>query len=172
MASKLAINRKEVRATYLATGSLTEAAKAHGLKPATVRQWAKREQWETSANAHKLVAKAEEIQAIKREKGHPDAVPVCHAADAISDVFSSQKDSFRSSMSTAMAKASEYIQALPGDAILQESRKVKDILDSGAKLYGFGEDGGKAVLSVNVLSLSADSLASVRPFDPDNAQNE
>jgi transposase-like protein len=158
MGSKLSIDRKQVRATYIATGSLTEAANAHGLKPATVRQWAKRENWETSTNALKLVAKAEEIQTLKRERGHPDAVPVCHAGDALADIFQNQKESFKSNMSQAMAKASEYIGTLPGDAILQESRKVESVMSVGSKLYGFGDDGTKAALSVNILNLTADSL--------------
>ena len=158
MASKLAINREEVRATYIATGSLNEAALAHGLKPATVRQWAKRHGWETSSNALKLMDRAKEIQRMKQERKHPDAVGVCHASDAIADVFDRQREGFKSAMSQAMHKASAFIGDLPGDAILSESRKVKDIMDVGSKLYGFGEDGTKAGLSVNILNLSADSL--------------
>jgi transposase-like protein len=162
MASKLAVDRKQVRATYVATGSLIEAAKAHGLKPATVRQWAKREEWETSSNALKLVARAEEIQELKRERKHPDAVAVCHAVDAITDAFQHQKEGFKANMSQAMSKAGEYVATLPPDAILSESRKVKDIMDTAGKLYGFGEDGSKAGLSVNILHLTADSLHNIR----------
>ncbi len=134
-------------------------SKATGVAKNTLYQLSKRKGWKTLGNAQrKLVEAREEIREIA-----PSVVT--SVSEVVRTAFEDQKEGFRSSMSSALAKAGDYIGQLPGEVVLAESRKIKDILDSGAKLFSIGEDGKGAVLSVNVLSLSADSLASVRPLE-------
>jgi transposase-like protein len=163
MGSKLAINREEVRATYLATGSLKEAARLHGVKEATVRQWAKRDFWETSTNAQKLVNKAREIQEIKREKGHYDAVPVCHSSDALSRSLEENGKAFHSAMGIGLTKAASCLTELDGLSALEASRKMVDLANAGKTIFGIGQEKEGAMLSVNVLQLGLDALSIVKP---------
>ena len=134
MPSPLTIDKKQVRATYIATGCLTETARLHGLKPATVRQWAKRQQWETASTALKLIKKAEEIQEIKREKGHRDAVTTCHTSDALSH-----------------SNAASCLTELDNLSALEASRKMVDLATAGKTIFGIGNDSDRPTLNVNVL---------------------
>jgi transposase-like protein len=151
MPSPLTVDKKQVRATYLATGCLTETAKLHGLKPATVRQWAKRQQWETSSNALKLIKKAEEIQEIKRENGHRDAVTTCHTSDALANSLDERKKAFHSSMAIGLSNAASCLTELDNLSALEASRKMVDLANAGKTIFGIGSDSDKPTLNVNVL---------------------
>jgi len=130
-------------------------SKATGCPKNTLYQIGKRKEWKTLGNGQRKLQQArEEIRAID-----PDIVT--SVREVVRNAFETQREGFRSSMSQALHRTGEYIGTMPGDAILSESRRVKDILDSGAKLYGFGEDGHKAQISVNVLGLSLDGFAAM-----------
>jgi len=159
MGSRLTISREEVRATYLATGSLKEAARLHGIKEATVRQWARRDFWETATNAQKLVKKAEEIQILKREKGHSDAVPVCNSATALSRSIEENGKAFHSAMSIGLNKAANALTDLDDLSALEASRKMVDLANAGKTIFGIGQEKEGAMLSVNVLQFGLDQLA-------------
>jgi hypothetical protein len=163
MGSRINIDREQVRATYLATGSLKEAASLHGIKYATVRQWANRDMWETSTNALKLVKKAEAIQELKRENGHPDAVAICHASDALSVSMEENKKSFHSSMAIGLTKAASSLTELDNLSALEASRKMVDLANAGKTIFGIGSDADKPTLSLNVLQLGVEALAMVSP---------
>lgn len=151
MGSRINIDREQVRATYLATGSLKEAARLHGIKEPTVRQWAKRHLWETSANAEKLVVRAKQIHEIKREKGHPDAVTTCHASDALANSLDERKKSFHSSMAIGLSNAASCLTELDNLSALEASRKMVDLATAGKTIFGIGSDSDKPTLNVNVL---------------------
>jgi transposase-like protein len=151
MPSPLAVDRNEVRATYLATGCLTETARVHGIKPATIRQWAKRDEWPTSTNALKLVKKAEEIQTLKRENGHKDAVTICHTSDALSHSLEEKKKSFHSSMAIGLSNAASCLTELDNLSALEASRKMVDLANAGKTIFGIGSEQDRPTLNVNVL---------------------
>jgi hypothetical protein len=170
MGSRINIDREEVRATYLATGSLKEAAKLHGIKEPTVRQWAKRDNWETSANAEKLIVKAGEIAKLKRDNGHPDSVTVCHASDALALSLEENKKAFHSSMSIGLTKAAHALQGMDDLSSLENSRRMVDLATAGKTIFGIGSDTDKPTLSLNVLHMGIDSLASMPTMREDVIQ--
>ena len=163
MGSRIAIDREQVRATYLATGSLKEASRLHGVKYATVRQWANRDLWETSATANKLVKKAEAIREIKREKGHSDSVATCHASDALANSLHDNRERFQSSMAIGLTKAASCLTEMDDMSILDNSRKMVDLATAGKTIFGIGNEGDRASLQVNVLQLGLDQLSLVKP---------
>jgi len=163
MGSRIAIDREQVRATYLATGSLKEASRLHGVKYATVRQWANRDLWETSANANKLVKKAEAIREIKREKGHSDAVTTCHASDALASSLHDNKEKFQSAMALGLTRAASSLTEMDDLSILDNSRKMVDLATAGKTIFGIGNESDRASLQVNVLSLGLEALSLVKP---------
>ena len=163
MPSPLAVDRNEIKATYLATGCLTETARIHGIKPATIRQWAKRDEWPTSTNAQKLVNKAKAIQEMKRENGHRDAVTICHTSDALSVSMEENKKTFHSSMAIGLTKAASSLTELDNLSALEASRKMVDLANAGKTIFGIGSDADKPTLSLNVLQLGVEALAMVSP---------
>jgi transposase-like protein len=163
MPSPLAVDRKQIRATYLATGCLTETARLHGIKPATVRQWANRDKWETSANANKLVKKAEEIRELKREKGHKDSVTICHVDDALATSLHDNKEKFQSAMALGLTRAASSLTEMDDLSILDNSRKMVDLATAGKTIFGIGNESDRASLQVNVLQLGLDQLSLVKP---------
>jgi hypothetical protein len=152
------LDHDALEAIYLANDrDMVKTSEQTGVKKNTLYVIAKRNQWSTPNNAkRKILEGRKELAEIQPEIVNSSAV-------AIRNSFEDQKEGFKTSMSSALSKAGEFISTLPPEAIVAESRKVKDILDSGSKLYGFGEDGSKAHLSVNILGLSLDSIAEIKP---------
>ena len=162
MGSRIAIDREQVRATYLATGSLKEASRLHGVKYATVRQWANRDMWETSGTMTKLIKRADAIREVKRENGHSDAVTLCHTSDALSQSMEENKKSFHTSMAQGLTRAASALQEMDGFSALDNSRKMVDLATAGKTIFGIGSDADKPTLSLNVLQLGVEALSLVR----------
>jgi len=157
MPSPLAVDRNAARLTYLQTGSLKETATLHGIKPATIRQWAKRDNWETSSNANKMERRAQEIREVKRDRGHADSVPVCHTADAVQSLLEKKKGETQTALAVAVSNASVAASELHPLEALESSRKLKDLADTMGKLWPTEQ--GAAQISVNVLGLSLDGFS-------------
>jgi transposase-like protein len=162
MGSRINISHDQVRATYLATGSLKEAARLHGIKEVTVRQWARRELWETSATAEKLASRIEEIQAVKRENAHPDSVTICNASDALANSLHDNKEKFQTAMSLGLTKAANALQNMDELSTLENSRRMVDLATAGKTIFGIGNESDRASLQVNVLSLGLEALSLVK----------
>jgi len=156
MAKALTIDREQVRATFVATGSLKETGQLHGIKESTIRQWAKRYQWETATNVQKLRAKADAIVAIKRENGHGDVTPVSHSADALNQHLENSSHTFKTNMAGALARSSSALAEMDGLSALDNSRRMVDLATAASKVFPSMAD--EAGLSVNVLSFSLDSF--------------
>jgi transposase-like protein len=161
MPSPLAIDKEQVRSTYLATGSLTETAKLHGVKDATIRQWAKRYHWETGTQVQKLLQKAEQIVELKRENGHRDVPSVSRSADALAQHLENSAHTFKTNMAGALARSSQALCEMDSFTALDNSRRMVDLATAASKV--FPSMGDTAQLSVNVLGLSLDSMMAVRP---------
>lgn len=158
MPSPLAIDKEQVKATYLATGCLTETARLHGIKPATTRQWAKRYDWPTSTNAIKAIEKGNAILEAKRENKHKDAVSNCHTSDALTLSYNNNKESFQSAMAVGLTKAAGCLTEMDGFSALESSRRMVDLATAGKTIFGIGNESDKPTLSLNVLQLGADAF--------------
>ena len=108
----------------------------------------------------KLVKKAEAIREIKRENGHSDAVTVCHASNALSVSLEENKKSFHTSMAQGLTKAANALQDMDDLSILDNSRKMVDLATAGKTIFGIGSESDKPTLSLNVLQVGLDALAS------------
>jgi len=157
----IAIDHDQVRSVYLATGSLKEAAKSFGLKPETVRKWAQREEWETAATLAKLEKRKQAIIETKRENGHQDVPTVCHASDALVSLLDRKKGETQFALAIATANAAVAASELDGLSALDASRKLSDLSAVMGRLWPDKQD--QAVLSVNVLGLSLDSISNIKP---------
>jgi hypothetical protein len=154
---KLPVDWEAVKAHWLQNGrDYKLTGDAFGIKSNTIVKRFSREGMKGKAMT--TAAALKKFNMAKQELAEVAAVERPEIRVSPIDAFTNQKESFKANMSQAMAKASEYIGTLPGDAILQESRKVESVMATGSKLYGFGDDGTKAALSVNILNLTADSL--------------
>jgi hypothetical protein len=163
MPSPLAVDKEQVRATYLATGCLTETAKAHGIKPATIRQWARREVWPTATNALKAIEKGKAIMATKREHGHKDAVTSCNTSDVLADHIENNKKAFVTNMASGLNKASRAISEMDDLSTLENSRRIVDLATAGKTIFQLGGDEQGARLQLNVLQLSAEAFMTSPP---------
>jgi hypothetical protein len=159
MPSPLAVDKKQVEATYLATGCLTETARLHGIRSGTVRQWAKRFNWATSTNAIRTIEKGKAILEAKRENGHRDSVTTCNTRDALSVSMEENKKSFHTSMAQGLTKAANALQDMDALSALDNSRKMVDLATAGKTIFGIGSDSDKPTLSLNVLHMGIDALA-------------
>ena len=149
MPKPIGIDREQVRATFIATGSLKEAATLHGVKEATVRQWAKRYNWETVTNANKLRKKADQIIELKREKRHDDVPVVSLASDALATHMNNSHTTFKTNIASVLSRSSEALGEMDGFTALDYSRKVLDLANAAAKIFPEMADDGR----IQVLSL-------------------
>jgi hypothetical protein len=154
---KRVFDHEALEVAFYANGhDFLKTSQATGCPKNTLYVLSKRKGWTTAGNAKRKIEEGKkELEVLQPEV-------VTRVSDVVRDAFQNQKESFKANMSIAIAKTGEYVATLPADAILSESRKVKDIMDTAGKLYGFGEDGSKAGLSVNILNLTADSLHNIR----------
>jgi hypothetical protein len=153
---RLPINRDEVKATYLATGCLTEAARLHGVRPGTVRQWASRYKWPTPTN---LVRQIEEsnatLKTIAKARGM-DVTPVSH--EVLQRSVESNREAFHSSLAIGLTKAASCLTELDNVSALEASRRMVDLATAGKTIFGIGAEHDKPTLSLNVLQLGADAF--------------
>ena len=158
MAQPIGIDHDKVRAAYIATGSLKEAARSFKLKEGTVRQWCKREGWETVTNSQKLTQKADEILQIKRENNHKDVTPVCNVSEVLENHIENNKKAFVTSMASSLSRASRAIDGMDDLSALDMSRRMVDLATAGKTIFQLGGDDSSARLQLNVLTLSAEAF--------------
>ena len=135
MSKPLLIDWSQVRATASATGSLADAARLHGISTAAVKMRAMREKWNTPKRA---LAKVAQAQAEAVTVCQPVTTVTVTASDAIEKHMAEHRDTFRTNIATALSKAAKHAASLEPDQILDKSRKVADIVQSGVKLHGLG----------------------------------
>ena len=157
MARALTIDKEEVRATYLATGKLSETARLHGLQESTVRQWAKRYEWETATHVQKLREKEDAIVELKREKKHFDVTPVSRSADALAIHLENSSSTFKTNMAGALARSSEALSEMDALSALENSRRMVDLATAASKIFPSMES--EAKLQINVLAMNLDGFS-------------
>lgn len=127
----------EVKATAIATGSLKEAAEAHGVSYAATRQRAKRECWPVGQRPAKALTEAraahhEQIQRANKvatrsvtQAVTPPVTRVTTAAQAAETVLARRKESSRLSLSRYAQRALATAATLPRGKLLAEAANVK-----------------------------------------------
>ena len=146
MPAPLPVDWDAVKATAINTGSLSEAAKLYGLPPVSVRMRASRGKWLVGHRATKHLAetKAQHLATVRAAHSTQRGVTVVTSdpvtpSEAIERHMAEHRDTFRSSIATALSKAAKHAAGLEPDQILDKSRKVSDIAQAGAKLHGIGQ---------------------------------
>jgi hypothetical protein len=161
MPKAVPFDREAVKAVYLTCLNFKETASAFpGLKPATIRQWASRDStWPTATNGKRLIEQGKAIVRVQAEKAHRDIVaPVTTAAEAIANLQEQHRENFIAGMSSGLSRAASVVGNMQGEEVVENSRKVHDLIQSGSKLFGIGQDSNAPGLTLNLLSLSADAL--------------
>jgi hypothetical protein len=158
MPKALAIDRDEVKKTFLATGSLKETSYIHGISYQTIKQWAKRYSWPT-ANRLVTTIKESEKQLSRLREASGQTVTHGTAIDALESHLAESTKTFRSGMATALKRIGETAQDMDGLTALEHSRKLKDSADIAKLILGIGADSGGPSVSINLLNMSADMLA-------------
>ncbi len=134
-----------VRATFAASGSLKEAALAHGIEEPTVRQRAKREGWQES---RALILERTGKELVSRGVTKP--------YKAVENVLERKGNKSRLHLANAVLKGSKAASKLPGEAILAKSHQVKALAETGDKLHGWSAGTPTTALQVNVNLLGVD----------------
>ena len=158
MAQPIPIDREQVKATYVALGSLRAAAKAHNIKETPVRQWANRDNWPTVGNAKKLIQKGESAMQEIKERRSVDVTQ--KSSEALSSHLENSKTEFLSHMASGLASSSRVLQEMDGMEALESSRRFVDLATAGKTIFGIGSESDAAKIQVNLLSLSADAFIS------------
>ena len=160
MPAALSIDRDEVKKTFLATGSLKEAAELHGVTYSTIKQWAKRYSWPTANRLVTTIKKSEEQLASFREiKG--ENVTHGTATNALEEHLANSAKTFRTGMATALKRMAETAGEMDGLTALDHSRKLKDASDIAKLVLGIGAESSGPAVSINLLNMSAESLIDV-----------
>ena len=150
---KQTIDWESVQAHYYATGydyGLT--ADAFGISRNTLIVRAKRHEWKTPGNAlRKIEEGRKELKEIQ-----PDVVT--NVSTAVVNTIDQHKDAFIAGMSSGLSRAASVVGNMQGEEVVENSRKVHDLIQSGSKLFGIGSDSNAPGLTLNLLSLSADAL--------------
>jgi hypothetical protein len=150
---KQTIDWESVQAHYYATGydyGLT--ADAFGISRNTLIVRAKRHEWKTPGNAlRKIEEGRKELKEIQ-----PDVVT--NVSTAVVNTIDQHKENFIAGMSSGLSRAASVVGSMPGEEVVESSRKIHDLIQSGSKLFGIGSDSNAPGLTLNLLSLSADAL--------------
>lgn len=150
---KQTIDWESVQAHYYATGhdyGLT--ADAFGISRNTLIVRAKRHEWKTPGNAlRKIEEGRKELKEIQPEV-------VTNVATAVVNTIDHHKETFLAGMSSGLSRAASVVSSMDGSEVVENSRKIHDLVQAGGKLFGLGNDSNAPGLTLNVLSLSADQL--------------
>ena len=157
MPAALAVDWGAVKATAIATGSLLEASRLHGVTHDATRQRASREAWPVGQRALKAVeqakAHATAVQnAARRSQGSEvtvvTAAPVT-AAQALEAHLRTTREEFQTFAASAVRNAARAASRLDDGEALKSSKKLADVVGAGTKLHGIGGDKPQAPV-VNV----------------------
>lgn len=156
----------EVKATAIATGSFEEAAKLHGIAPATVRQRARREAWPVGPRLHQAAADAvalsrAAIVATQEQRGivtnvtNGQKVSIT-AADALAAANADHSRRGRAALLRYGARSAEHLADLdPAEAVLlaPQAASVSKVLATA------GDWAAPASGSISINLLSAVSVS-------------
>lgn len=136
----------DVKATAIATGSMDQAAKLHGIAPATVRQRARREGWPVGRRVHDQAQQARaaaDAQIVRASAG-----TVTHVTSASDAALAANADNSRRGRSALLrygAAAAEHAASLDGDAQLAAAPSVASVAKVLATAGDWGQQQAQAV---------------------------
>lgn len=123
----------EVKATAIATGSLTEAAELHQVSYDAVKMRASREQWPVGRRVHKLAQQAQEAantQIIRASKGA--VTSVTSAADAIAATLAEGAKQTKLGLTAYTARMAQQAAT---QGLLEEAPLYKAVADIHGKMH-------------------------------------
>lgn len=141
----------QVKATAIGTGSLKEAADAHGIEYGAVRVRAHREEWPVGRRVHKLAQQAQELasaQIIRASGGR--VTGVTSAADALTTILAENKKRTKLALSSYLGDASEELQRVPDKLSVTDA--ALQLATMASKVYP--EDHQEAQVSLQFFSIT------------------
>lgn len=159
----------QVKVTAIHTGSLKEAAQAHGIEYAAVRMRASREEWPVGRRVHKTAQAAQQMaesQIIKASGGR--VASVTSAAEAAVNILADDSRETRISLSKSFRRLAKDAEKAP----LEQAGDVLQVAKGTALVHNWQTSGpatGQAmVINISVLSASPDQSSVVHEMpEPD-----
>jgi len=131
---------------FLLTSEIT------GCPKNTLYQVSKRKKWKSAGNAQRQLIEARNTL----KELQPEVVT--SSAESVAKSIDHHKETFLAGMSSGLSRAASVVSSMDGSEVVENSRKIHDLIQSGSKLFGIGIDSNAPGLTLNVLSLSADQL--------------
>ena len=160
-APALKVDKNEIRLTVMALG-YDRAAEVHGIKPATLRQWARRGNWVVTREAaqKKLLERSVKQGNEQLSQTVTNAVIVTKSAsESLIDHLSDCRETFQRGLGSALRKAAKHAETLDGREVIATSRKLKDLSDTAKTVLGIGQEASNGpVINIGLLSRGLDDL--------------
>lgn len=148
MPQPLAVDREAVKA-HAITHGVREAARAFNLSEDTVKQWSRRFGWLAAAGVATITQPLPASIA-------PRAVPnVPSASEAARNTEASLGEKTRTRFARGIARGALKVAHMKADTVLERAGEIKQLVDAGAKLHGWGQEGqsgAQAVLNIAFLA--------------------
>lgn len=143
-APALAVDWEAVKAHALTHGA-REAARAYGISENTVLWRSANEGW--FANAGKAVI----AQPLPKSM-QPRPIKPISASEAAERTKASLGEKTRSRFARGIARGALKVAHMKGDTVLERASEIKQLVDAGAKLHGWGSESGQSpMLSLTFL---------------------
>lgn len=156
----------QVKLTAISTGSLKEAADAHGVEYGAVRVRAHREEWPVGRRAIKAASQAQQMMESQIIKASGGAVTsVTSAETAIEKILSERRERTKLAQSQYLAKASERLAEVSDDELLEHAPVGKTLAEMASKVY-------PETTVDQSTHLSFFSVSMARPGQPDEGNTE
>ena len=169
MPAPLAVDKEQVRMLFMEVGG-EETARRTGIKPVTVRQWARRHGWSEGHKEKKsLVAgfptpAKDALAATLPETMRPVAVTgVTKPVDALADLLSEDSRETRIGLSRAARSAADRARTMDGDEVIASARQLKEVAGIASTVHGWEKDGGGPAR----ISIYGSQVAIVQPDSQD-----
>ena len=158
---RLPVDWESVVSHWLANGKdYHVTAEAFGIKRNTlikhVSRLSERGEPLTPTAALKQVEKAKFNLAKIAEED--DRIVTTSPVVAMENTLEQNKETFLAGMSSGLSRAASVVSSMDGSEVIENSRRISDLVQAGGKLFGLGNDGNAPGLTLNVLALSADQL--------------
>ncbi len=163
MAAIATADWSEVQATAIMTGSLKEAAEAHGVSYAATRQRAAREAWPVGQRPAKALAeaKAAHAAAVATVTRQP-VTNVTSAVRAAVNVHERRRESGKLSMGKYAQRALARAATLPSGKLLAEAQNVKAVAGVYATAYPEKQANPQVMVNLAILGVAPEQVRTVQ----------
>lgn len=139
----------EVCKTAIAIGSVSDAARQHGVTIAAATQRAKRENWPTGRRPWKEAQKAQDNARLSVKASNPTAViNVISTSEALQNTLSDDRNATKMAASRTARRAFEDCDTLEPSQIRSEAAKLRDLVTVAEKSQDWASN--QQAVTVNV----------------------